>query len=263
MLREFNAVNFTIFDIPGYFFFTGVGLVVAVSTFIVFVSNKKYPLQVNMRILMVSILFLIVFARVFGGLSGIYRNVGMGEKINWDKIKNTGIVFYGGLLGFLISYKICIRRTKQDEHIMDLLAVIIPLFHAIARVGCFVGGCCFGKESSSNIAIMYRTKVLDQINISQRIPIQLIEAAFNVCLFVYLFKLFLMEEWKEKKILRKYLLLYSVGRFVIEFFRGDIVRGMVCGISFGQMCSILIWLYLLITVKHRRKNKKMKEGLVI
>lgn len=113
MLREFNAVNFTIFDIPGYFFFTGIGLVVAVSTFIVFVSNKKYPLQSNMRILMVSILFLIVFARIFGGLSGIYRNIGMGERINWDKIRNTGIVFYGGLFGLLLSYKICARWTKQ------------------------------------------------------------------------------------------------------------------------------------------------------
>lgn len=262
-MREFNAVNFTIFDIPGYFFFTGIGLVVAVSTFIVFVSNKKYPLQSNMRILMVSILFLIVFARIFGGLSGIYRNIGMGERINWDKIRNTGIVFYGGLFGLLLSYKICARWTKQDEHIMDLLAVIIPLFHAIARVGCFVGGCCFGKESSSNIAIMYKTNVFDQINISQRIPVQLIEAVFNVCLFAYLLKLFLMEEWKEKNLLRKYLFLYSVGRFIIEFFRGDIARGIVCGVSFGQMGSILIWIYLLVTVKHERKNKKVKEELVI
>ena len=104
---------------------------------------------------------------------------------------------------------------KQDAHIMDILAVCIPLFHSIARIGCFFGGCCFGLESHGHIAINYTTTVFNEAITAYRIPTQLIEAAFNFCLFLYLLHLFRDEYWESKKILRRYLLLYSIGRFVI------------------------------------------------
>jgi len=255
-LWKFNAINFTVFDIPGYIFFAGVGVVAAVSTFIILLAHKKYPLQINMRILMVSILALSVSTWIFGKLSGIYREIGVGEKISWAGIKNTGIVYYGGLFGLLIAYKVCSKYFNQNVYVMDILAVIIPLFHAFARIGCFVGGCCFGIESDWHmISIYYTTTIEGEINTSQRIPIQLIESMFNACLFIYLLRLYRMTRWKETNILRKYLFLYSVGRFVIEFFRGDAVRGVIYGVSFSQMISIFIWIYLLVTRKACNKNK--------
>lgn len=262
-MEAFNAIEFTIFDIPGYFFFAGIGLVVSISVFIVLLAEKKYPLQKNMRILFVVAIFVILCARLFGCISGIYRDIGMGHDITWDGIKNTGIVFYGGLFGLLISYNVSSKANKQDLHIMDVLAVCIPLFHSIARIGCFFGGCCFGVESHSHIAINYTTTVFNETITTYRIPTQLIEAAFNFCLFLYLLHLFHDEDWESKKILRRYLLLYSIGRFVIEFFRGDLIRGVIYGVSFSQVISVLIWIYLLITVRREHETTEMKEGLVL
>lgn len=262
-MEAFNAIGFTIFDIPGYFFFTGIGLVVSISVFIVLLAEKKYPLQKNMRILFVVAIFVILCARLFGCISGIYRDIGMGRNITWEGIKNTGIVFYGGLFGLLISYNVLSKATKQDAHIMDVLAVCIPLFHSIARIGCFFGGCCFGVESNSHIAINYTTTVFNEAITAYRIPTQLIEAAFNFCLFLYLLHLFRDEDWESKKILRRYLLLYSIGRFVIEFFRGDLIRGVIFGVSFSQVISVLIWIYLLATVRRGHETTKMKEELVL
>lgn len=262
-MEAFNAIGFTIFDIPGYFFFTGIGLVVSISVFIVLLTEKKYPLQKNMRILFLATIVVILCARLFGCISGIYRAIGVGYDITWEGIKNTGIVFYGGLLGLLISYNVLSKVTKQNSYIMDVLAVCIPLFHSIARIGCFFGGCCFGVESHSCIAINYTTTIFNEAITAYRIPIQLIEAAFNFCLFLYLLYLFCGENWKSKNILRKYLVLYSIGRFVIEFFRGDQIRGVIHGISFSQMISVLIWLYFLMTIRYKHKMTKMKEELVL
>lgn len=262
-MEAFNAVGFTIFDIPGYFFFAGIGLVVSISVFIVLMAEKKYSLPKNMRIVFASAIMVILSARLFGCVSGIYRDVGLGYNITWDGVKNTGIVFYGGLIGFLVSYAIMARISKQDIYIMDVLAVCIPLFHSIARVGCFFGGCCFGKESHSHIAINYTTTVFDELTTAYRIPTQLIEAAFNLILFLYLLHLLRSEEWKSKNILRRYLLIYSIGRFFIEYFRGDLVRGVIYGISFSQLISVLIWVYLLVTVHRERNRTSLKEEIIL
>lgn len=261
-MEAFNAVGFTIFDIPGYFFFAVLGLVISVSVFISLIADKKYSLQKNMLILSIAAIFVIISARVFGCISGIYRDIGMGKEITLSGIKQTGIVYYGGLFGLLVSY--CILSKKvQDIYIMDILAVCIPLFHAVARVGCFFGGCCFGKESPSLIAINYTTKVFNEVITAYRIPTQLIEAAFNFFLFLYLLHFFRCEDWKDRHILRRYLLLYSIGRFIIEFLRGDLVRGVIFGVSFSQVISVLIWTYLLVTLNSGRNNNEIKEELTV
>lgn len=57
-----------------------------------------------------------------------------------------------------------------------------------------------------------------------------------------------------------YLIFYSVGRFVIEFFRGDIIRGSVGILSTSQFISIFtgiagIVLLVLVAKKGVRKSK--------
>ena len=59
-----------------------------------------------------------------------------------------GSVFYGGLIGGTLVGVLAVKIKKLPLKIYaDIIAVIIPLFHAFARVGCFLGGCCYGIES--------------------------------------------------------------------------------------------------------------------
>lgn len=253
---HFNSVNFCIFGIPAYFFCAGIGLVVAVSAFIILLSIKNYPLQLNLRILTISIICMIIAARLVGILSAIYRDIGMGKEITISNITKSGIVFYGGLFGLLYSYKYCLKKINQDEQILSILVVTIPLFHSIARIGCFLAGCCFGKESHSCLSIEYTTLIFGVENTAQRLPVQLCEALFDFLLFLYLLYLIKLEDWKQKNIVGIYLLIYSIGRFILEFFRGDAARGILNGISFSQLISILIWLNLL---AETYKKYKLKE----
>ena len=262
-MTAFNTIGFTIFGIPSYFFFAVVAFVISVSVFIALLAEKKYSLSQNLRTLFVSVIIMIITARLFGCLSGIYRDIGMGHDVTLDGIISTGIVFYGGLIGLLLSFRILSKHIEQDIHVLDLLAVCIPLFHSVARIGCFFGGCCFGKEAHSFIAINYTTKVFGEAVTTYRIPIQLIEAGFNIMLFLYLLHLIKGDNWKSNSILKRYLFLYSVGRFIIEFFRGDLIRGVICGISFSQIICILIWTYLFVPAWRSYKRAKKEEELLI
>lgn len=240
----FNVINFKIFGIPSYFFCVGLGFVITICIFIVWVSNKGYNLQTSIRVLFLSLVFMGGSARLFGCISGIYRAIGIGEKVTWDVIKNTGIVFYGGLIGLILSFRLLSKKFGIDRSEMDVLAVMIPLFHAITRVGCFFSGCCFGKESNSVVAIIYTTMINGVEDTAVRFPIQLVEALFNLLLFLFLLQMLKVAEGKCKNIINTYLLIYSIGRFWIEFLRGDSIRGIVYGISFSQGISICIWVYL-------------------
>lgn len=261
---QFNSVGFTIFGIPPYFFCTVVGLVAAVSLNIILVATKKYELPKHMKNLILSLVGMVLFAKLFGCLSGIYRAIGEGEAITFNTIKNTGIVFYGGLLGLLLFYFVGTRVkliSIEERNSINLLAVSIPLFHAIARVGCFLAGCCYGIEYNSFGAIEY-TMMHDGIeSCAYRIPVQLIEAGLNICIFVYLFSLVKRDDWDENNILVRYLVLYSCGRFLLEFIRGDTVRGVIYGVSFSQVISVLILAGILLSYIKKRNNISKENEL--
>ena len=257
---EFNSVGFCILGIPAYFFCAFTGTVVATCTFIILLTSKGYNLQQHTKALAVSVAGLIVFARIFGCLTGIYKSIGSNEIISFATIKNTGIVFYGGLIGMLITYSVCIRSkliTKKDYHILDVLAVTIPLFHTIARVGCFLAGCCYGIEKDTCISVLYTTIDQGRELTALRVPVQLIEASFNFFLFIYLLKLLRMDEWKSKRILYRYLIIYSMARFFFEFIRGDFARGIICGVSFSQVISVVIWIFVFTKILKEDRTKEV------
>jgi phosphatidylglycerol:prolipoprotein diacylglycerol transferase len=111
------------------------------------------------------------------------------------------------------------------------------LFHFWGRLGCFLYGCCFGIESS--IGFKFFTSPIEIANGITRLPVQLVEAIYNLILFILLHNL------KTKKLFKGqlfyfYLLLYSSGRFILEFYRGDIYRGIYWHLSLSQIISIVI-----------------------
>lgn len=190
-------------------------------------------------------------------LTGIYRSIGNNTKITLDSILDTGIVFYGGLIGFLIAYFLCLqsRHFHLDGQAINILAVCIPLFHTFARIGCFTSGCCYGRLYTGILSVKYTTYIENSININLRFPVQLLESLFDLGLFVYLLTLLRSKEWRSKNILIRYLTIYSIGRFFLEYLRGDIRRGIVDGLSFSQTVSIFLWLMLLGYALLQRKRK--------
>ncbi|MDO4292577.1 MAG: prolipoprotein diacylglyceryl transferase [Eubacteriales bacterium] len=156
----------------------------------------------------------------------------------WNSFEN-GFVVYGGILGGIFGGWIYCRRAKWDFlKVFDLVAPSLALAQGFGRIGCFLAGCCYGHEvSASNpIAIVFHDSAYAPNNVPL-IPTQLISSLFNFVNCAVLF-------WLSRRLKREgqvagcYLIFYSVGRFIIEFFRGDLIRGSVGVLSTSQFISI-------------------------
>ncbi len=149
----------------------------------------------------------------------------------------SGFVFYGGAIGGVAAvYGYCRRYRVPFKSVLGLMTPAIPLFHAFGRVGCFLGGCCWGIEVSWGIRF---TQSIGAPNGVPLLPVQLIEAGCNLCLFAF-------TAWLSRKLVRKWLVMpvyiagYSVLRFTLEFFRGDAERG-VWLLSTSQWISLALF----------------------
>lgn len=164
-----------------------------------------------------------------------------------------GSVFYGGLIGGLIAFNIYAKRKKIDKNLFsDLLTPIIPLFHTFGRIGCFLSGCCFGVRSK--VGFMYKHSAIEVANNVNRFPIQLVEATYNLILFLILNYFYKKKKFKGK-LIYIYLILYPVGRFIFEFFRGDTYRGFLFGLSTSQIISLILLVYSLFMLIIKRNKK--------
>lgn len=177
--------------------------------------------------------------------------------INAIKIVFGGSVFYGGLIGGMIAGVIYIKAKKKSvAEYSDIVAPAIPLFHSFGRIGCFLGGCCFGLESS--LGFHYENHpLLPILNGSTRFPIQLVEAFINLMLF-FLLATLLKKNISKNRLLCVYLFLYSIERFIIEYFRGDGYRGYLFGLSTSQIVSVILFvlsivIFTIVTVKQKRR----------
>ena len=165
-----------------------------------------------------------------------------------------GIVFYGGLIGGIFTGFILVKRNRKYSVHVDIVAACIPLFHFFGRIGCFLGGCCYGIESS--FGFTYRYSLIESANGVNRFPVQLLEALFNITLFFVLDRLRRLGMFKNR-ILLVYLVCYAVARFFLEFLRGDSYRGFFLGLSTSQIISILILCFVFgFILKTRYSGKK-------
>jgi phosphatidylglycerol:prolipoprotein diacylglycerol transferase len=151
-----------------------------------------------------------------------------------------GSVFYGGLLGGLLAGFIYLSKKQDRTYLIDIVSPAIPLFHFFGRRGCFLGGCCFGIESKAGF--VFRNSPIEEANGLLRFPVQLLEAAFNLMLFIALDTLRRKRPF-EGKLLYLYLISYSLGRFFIEFLRGDSYRGIWVFLSTSQLISIALFCF--------------------
>ena len=160
------------------------------------------------------------------------------EGLSWKTVKHYsihgGIVFYGGMLGSLLGITICaIILHKDIRASLDFFTPDIPLFHCMARIGCALAGCCYGKKMSWGITNHKFPGV-------RLFPFQLIESACNLIIFIALI-IYTKKRSSNKYCLEIYLVSYGICRFILEYFRGDKIRGIWGdGLSTSQHISLII-----------------------
>ncbi len=172
------------------------------------------------------------------------------------RMDQGGLIFYGGFVAAAGAVIIFGRRHKVPlAGLFDFVVTAVPLSHALGRVGCFLNGCCFGSCTNAVPHVQFpqnsipwysqvRAELIDSSAAWSKPvhPVQLYEAAFNFVVFgvvVWLYR----RKLRPGMVTGVYLVLYAIGRFSLEFMRGD--RGdrlAVQQLSIGQFVSLLVLL---------------------
>jgi phosphatidylglycerol:prolipoprotein diacylglycerol transferase len=180
-----------------------------------------------------------------------------------------GLSMFGGLVLAIISSLIYLRLKKLNvQKIADIVAPSVMLGLGVARIGCFLNGCCFGKPTGSFLGVIFPPDSPAGFFFpdTRIFPIQLVASfegflIFGILLFIEKFKKSAGSVGFDGFTFWSMLALYSVGRFTIDFFRyyeESMVFAKIGGISFSmnQALTVLIFIISLFMWNHLRLKAK-------
>ncbi len=168
--------------------------------------------------------------------------------------------FYGGFLGALISTAVFFKTHPKLSfwRAADLCGPAIALGQAIGRIGCLMAGDDYGAKTNVPWAVTFTDRDANSLGGAPLgvplHPVQLYESIFCLLLFVALVRISRRKPFDGAVILA-YTLAYAVGRFVIEFFRGDADRGFIGALSTSQFIAGLLAPTALILWALRRRQR--------
>ncbi len=147
-----------------------------------------------------------------------------------------GFVFYGGIYGALAAAVIYCKAVRVDWWKMaECIVPVVPLFHVFGRIGCFLAGCCYGIEVPFGGLAFTVSQIAP--NGVRLLPVQLIEAAAELILFLALIRMD-RKEGEGRRMTSVWLIGYGAVRFILEFFRGDSYRGWIGAFSLSQILAV-------------------------
>ena len=191
---------------------------------------------------------------------------------------SSGFVVYGGLIAGVLCNMIYVKIKKLSFfEYFDLVMPEIALAQGFGRIGCFLAGCCYGRETHAAWGVVFPENSLAPAGV-KLIPTQLLSSAADFLNMAFLMVIAAKFSYTAVKMRQKegeenikhlaagdigflYCITYGFGRFVIEFLRND-YRGEVGIFSTSQFISLFIVLLgvVAIVVNHKRMkiNKKHK-----
>ena len=155
---------------------------------------------------------------------------------DWNAAWNdAGSVLYGWILGGLAVVWFFSKLWKWPLYqVTDKLVPSVLIAQILNRFGCFSAGCCYGKPGH---------------------PVQLYEAAWDFLVFLLVWN---QRNKPEGRVSFLYIVGYAVGRFFIEFYRGDNGPAAL-GLTVPQITSlILIVCAIILLQKHKKGSSNVR-----
>ena len=226
------------FTIHGYGLMIGLGFVFAVA--LCGHITKKIGLSeddfTNIAIC------LLVFGFMGGKLLYILVNIKQFIQAPLAMLGSEGFVVYGGIIVGIFSIWVYCRIKKLSFlSYMDIMTPAVSITQGFGRIGCFLAGCCYGRPTDSFFGVVFPEGCLAPAGV-KLVPTQLMSALFDLLMAVFL--ICMLRRVRYRGIISGYYLtLYAVGRFIIEYFRGDLERGSIGDLSTSQFISIFMLIF--------------------
>lgn len=254
-----------LFEIPGLHFkihMYGVMYALAFLLAMVVIRRESVRLGLNVDKMMDLFFYALVIATLSSRLFYVFIEEPsmLRHPLDILKLWQGGLVFYGGLIGALITGIVYCRKAQLPFwKVIDVYAVAVSLGHIFGRLGCFFAGCCYGKACPTGtwyaITFPASPDAIAPVGIPLY-PTQLMESVGNLIIFLILWT-FRRKKSFDGQVFLLYVILYSMMRSSVELFRGDESRGYVIDgiLSTSQFISLMMTVgVILIWIWRRRKQ---------
>ncbi|MBI5178252.1 MAG: prolipoprotein diacylglyceryl transferase [Nitrospinae bacterium] len=223
------------------------GLLAAVGLFTgVFLAARRAGHEGVDKDIVADLGFYLVLAAIIGSrllYVVVEYKTYLAEPLRIFKIWEGGLVFFGGVMAAVPTGWWFVRKHNLDFWKMaDIFAPYLALAHAIGRLGCLAAGCCYGRPTDAWFGVVFTNPdSLAPLGVPL-IPTQVFDSLNEFSIFLILIAVRPYKKF-QGQLLVMWLMLYSVGRFFIEIYRGDPRGWLIEGaLSTSQFIAILTFI---------------------
>jgi len=216
IVQQYFGESITIYS---YGFMISMGIVIGY----IYLLRNTVDLKIRSHKITFLIITLIV-SSLLGGRTFYLLSVSTPVDLERPAVGSGGFVFYGSFIVSILGFLLWARIVKIDKRLfLDRITPSIIIVHLFGRIGCFLAGCCYGLECKNLLGISFT----NEIGIARPLyvplyPTQLFEVALNLLIFLALI-LRRKTAFRGQDFLT-YVMLYAMGRIIIDYFRGDYPR---------------------------------------
>ena len=187
-------------------------------------------------------------------LSSVLVARGLFVALNWPEFADSprdivwlwrgGLSFHGGVLGAIGAGLLFARRRGiQFGTLADTAAPAIPLGYAIARIGCFMNGCCQGCPTDLPWGVRFPVTPGDTaVLTAPSHPTQLYDSLMSLAVFG-LIVLLRPHFGARGQLFAAYVAIYSLERYIVEIWRtgcSAVAFGPLAPLTQAQVASVAL-----------------------
>jgi len=200
------------------------GLLLALSFFFgILLAARRAPSRGLSPDLVYDTSLVIVFAAIIGArlLYVFFHLKEMRGILDVLALWGGGLTMYGGVLAAMGAAWLYLRRRRVPFlRMADVVAPSLGLGLGLTRVGCFLNGCCYGRPTTGPFGVHFpEDSFVSGLFAGAAVhPTQLYASLTGLLVLAILL---LYDRWKpaEGRLFALWLVLDSLGRFVLDYFR--------------------------------------------
>ncbi len=249
-----NRISFWGMTLPAYGTIALFGTIIVAVLGILTVWHRKLSIESFVRLECIGGIAAVIGAKLWDMIANYF--VAENYVISLKAFIVSGFSFYGGLILGACGVFVASLIIQVDFNLYAKnLIFLVPLLHGIWKIGCFMGGCCYGIPYNGFGSVTFPEGVKAPAGI-ELFPIQLFEAGISFIITAIFYARGRKKQWKYP--ILEYIGCYSVTRFCVEFFRWNDGKRIV---SFAQMTSLMcgIAVVLLYCLEERMRVKRNKD----
>jgi len=214
------------FIVYSYVFMIALSFTVAILVITKSAAQNKLPVNRLVDYFVFNFLIMLLGARLLFVVTHLEFYSKFPERI--IRIWEGGFATWGGLL-FAMAFSIFYFKKHKlpPLKVLDVASPAFSISQAIAKIGCFGAGCCYGIpfrgpfSFSFSFSFSFNSRVVPEgLRGIPLFPMQLVESLFSFILFVFLWR-YLRTKKFDGEVFSIYVLIYSIGRVFLDLLRGD------------------------------------------